>query len=137
MKKSELRQIIREVLREELSTKYKKYKKLKEALSRCTNCGCESEELTANAFGEKLCDDCWDNFINSERGLVDAYEQIAAGETFLLDASADPYAKEEEIAKAWNKYRKELVYPAAKCEKIEAKYEKEVTDYLFGEGWNE
>ena len=133
MTKSELRRMIREVLKEELFA----HKTLKEDtgrnFGRCTRCGAEAE-LESNAFGEKLCiDGCWDDFINEERGLVDAYEMVANGETFLLDV-ADPYAKDKELTNAWNKYRKDLIYSEEECAAIEAKYEKEVTDYLFGEG---
>lgn len=108
-------------------------KSLQENIGRCTRCGAKAE-FQSNAFGEKLCiDSCWDDFINEERGLVDAYEMVANGELFLLDV-ADPYAKEEELTNAWNKYRKDLIYTEEECAAIEAKFEKEVTDYLFGEG---
>lgn len=126
--KSELKQMIREALREELASK----KKLHESVGCCTACGAVADYLTSNIFGENLCDDCWDEFISTERGLVDLYELVAKGNPRLL-GTYNAHDREAEVSAAWNKYRKDFKYPKEKIARIEANYDRVITNYLFGD----
>ena len=37
----------------------------------CTKCGTNRKELLKTAYGDYLCEDCWDEYILTEAGLLE------------------------------------------------------------------
>ena len=103
MKKSELRQMIQEVLKEELSRK-----RLNETLySTCPECGAKNIASMFTAFGQELCQDCYSKYADSAKGQIEVFIALVDGRTDSSELSA---AELKAAADAWEKYRYELPF---------------------------
>jgi hypothetical protein len=73
---------------------------------RCSECWKKVGELdfTTNVYGDILCDDCWDDYINSDRGKVEYFVAVVKDEEDIRAFDADALG---EIAASWkrNKHR--------------------------------
>lgn len=54
----------------------------------CLECNKPNPEFK-NAYGENLCEDCWDEYINSDRGKVEYFLNITNGNAKLCNFDAD------------------------------------------------
>lgn len=55
----------------------------------CTNCGKTEGELLKTAYGDRLCEDCWDEYILTEAGLLEYLIGICNGDYPMSDFDAD------------------------------------------------
>lgn len=84
----------------------------------CEHCGKTAEEcnLIINVFGNLLCDDCWDKYINLSTGRVEYFVNLANGEEDLEDY--DPETLKLFVA-AWEKYKSELPMSEQEIQELE------------------
>jgi hypothetical protein len=103
MTKSELKAMIKEVLKEELSRK-----RLNETwYSTCPECGAENKVLEFTSFGQEICQDCYNKYADSEKGQIEVFIALVDGRTESSELSA---AELKAAADAWEKYRYELPF---------------------------
>jgi hypothetical protein len=64
----------------------------------CANCDAHRKELLKTAYGDFLCEDCWDDYINTEAGRLEYLIGICNG-----DYPADDFDAEflGEVAVSW------------------------------------
>ena len=76
---------------------------------RCSECMTKvgALEYTENVYGDVLCDDCWDEYINSDRGKIEYFVSIVNDEEDIRAFDADMLGA---IAVSWkrNKHRTEF-----------------------------
>jgi hypothetical protein len=103
MTKSELKEMVKEVLNEELSRK-----RLNETwYSTCPECGAENKVLEHTAFGQEICSDCYEKYIRSDKGQIEAFLALVDGRRNSSSLSA---AELKAAVDAWEKYRYELPF---------------------------
>jgi uncharacterized protein (DUF983 family) len=103
MTRSELRAMIREVLKEELSRK-----RLNETwYSTCPECDAENKVLKHTAFGQEICSDCYEKYIHSDKGQIEVFLALIDGRIGSSKLSATEL---KTAADAWEKYRYELPF---------------------------
>jgi uncharacterized protein (DUF983 family) len=103
MKKSELREMIKEVLKEELSRK-----RLNETwYSTCPECGAENKVLEHTAFGQEICSACYEKYIHSDKGQIEVFLALVDGRIESSELSATEL---KAAVDAWDKYRYELPF---------------------------
>ena len=102
--KSELKTMIREALREELS----KSKQLNETLyGTCEECGAKSAALTQTAFGQELCDSCYQKYGKSDKWPIEILLAMVERRRDPRDVSE---AELKAAIEAWKKYEAELPF---------------------------
>ena len=67
----------------------------------CNECG-KPNTVFKNAFGEILCEECWDEYINSDRGKVEHFINIVMGEEDLAAFDADHLGN---IVNSWTTHK--------------------------------
>lgn len=103
MKKSELREMIQEVLKEELSRK-----RLNETwYSTCPECGAENIVPEHTSFGQEICQDCYSKYADSDKGQIEVFIALVDGRIESSELSATEI---KAAADAWEKYRYELPF---------------------------
>jgi hypothetical protein len=68
----------------------------------CEKCGETLQELFESAYGYTLCDDCWDDYICSDKGKVEYLIGIVRGDYPMDYYDADFLG---EVAVAWKEYK--------------------------------
>lgn len=82
---------------------------------RCDRCEI-SGDLHLTIYGELLCEDCWDDYINSEQGRVEYLVSITKGAEDLRTFDADFLGV---VARSWNKYKDYTVFSNTEKSEIE------------------
>ena len=67
----------------------------------CANCGIHSSELLTTVYGDIICEDCWDEYINTEAGKLEYLVGICNGDYTVDEFDADFLC---EVAKSWKKH---------------------------------
>ena len=67
----------------------------------CTNCGKTKCEILKTAYGDFICEDCWDEYINSDEGKLEYFIGICRGDLSIDEFDADFLC---EAAKSWMLY---------------------------------
>lgn len=85
---------------------------------RCVNCDKTSGEFLKTAYGDMLCEDCWDDYINTEAGKLEYLIGICNG-----DYPAEEFDSEflGEVAVSWKINYNLLDFTPAERFKIEEK----------------
>lgn len=82
----------------------------------CSKCSKEVELTIPNSYGESLCEDCWDEYINTDRGKLEYFISLVRDEEDLKAFDADGLG---EIVTSWNKYKFDTEFSKADIEKFE------------------
>jgi hypothetical protein len=82
----------------------------------CSNCKKEVELTIPNSYGESLCNDCWDDYIITERGKLEYFVSLVRGEEDLRAFDADELG---EIVVSWNKYKFDTEFSKKEIEQFE------------------
>lgn len=102
MTKLELREMIKEVLREELSRKG-----LNETwYSTCPECGADQISMRTS-FGQEICQDCYNKYADSDKGQIEVFLALIDGR---IDSSKLSATELKAAVDAWEKYRYELPF---------------------------
>ena len=87
-------------------------------MERCAKCG--KEKLTSfeiTAYGEVRCEDCYDDYLMTDRGQVKYFIDIASSNNFNpLDYDADWLGH---VVNCWNRYKDELALSARFIKELE------------------
>ena len=85
----------------------------------CVNCGKNhSESFIKTAYGNWLCEDCWDDYICTEAGLLEYLIGICSGELSINDYDADFLCG---VAKSWMLNYKVLDFTSEQLVEFEKK----------------
>jgi hypothetical protein len=87
-------------------------------MERCEKCGKVLGEYFVTAYGEKRCEDCWDDYICTDRGKVEYLIGICNEDYPMSDFDADFLGW---VSTCWTKYRNELDMKMSEINRIEAK----------------
>ena len=77
----------------------------------CDWCGEElGSDAIVNYFGETLCDHCWDEYVNSEKGSLEYFVDLAINPDITAD-DIDFYlpSQRKKFRDAWEKYKDKTV----------------------------
>jgi hypothetical protein len=89
-------------------------------MEKCTYCGRETKQLLTTAYGEELCEDCWDDYICTKRGQVEYLIGICRGDYPASEFDADFLGS---VAVSWMLCQHKFKLPASEILEIEAKAE--------------
>lgn len=64
----------------------------------CAECGKATADLIKTAYGDYLCEDCWDDYICTEAGMLEYLIGICKGELPIEEFDADFLCG---VAKSW------------------------------------
>lgn len=87
-------------------------------MSLCEKCEKRTNDVFISVFDEPLCEDCWDDYLMTDRGKLEYFIGIAKGDLPISDYDADFLGH---VVTCWNKYKEELNYFKAIIESIETK----------------
>ena len=76
----------------------------------CGHCGKEDPELLTTSFGVTLCNNCWDDYLMTDRGKLEYFIGIVKEELPIEDYDADFLGH---ISACWNKYKDQLNYSSS------------------------
>ena len=68
----------------------------------CDCCSKIGNDIKQTAYGDFLCEDCWDEYIDSDRGKIEYFINILMGEENQDSYDADFLG---EAAASWSKYK--------------------------------
>ncbi len=83
----------------------------------CSKCMCTSYDLIQSAFGDELCEDCWDEYINSDEGLVEYFISICEDEN-PEEFDADFLCS---VVRAWLEYLPKLALTGQRISELNQK----------------
>lgn len=83
----------------------------------CEQCGKQTSDTLVNIFSEELCEDCWDNYLMTERGKLEYFVGLAKEELPLEDYDADFILHCSEM---WKKHKNLLNWSLQDIERVEA-----------------
>ena len=89
-------------------------------MARCYKCGKLLDNVLTTAYGEMRCEDCWDDYLMTDRGKVEYLIGITRGDYPMDYFDADFLGW---VASCWKKYRDELNLTMLDIKLIEAKAE--------------
>lgn len=81
----------------------------------CSRC-MEPCPLNQTLYGEPLCEDCWDEYIESEQGKIEYFVLIANGAEDIRAFDADHLG---EIISSWNKNKYNIILDEDEIEELE------------------
>ena len=87
-------------------------------MSCCEQCGRRQAELLKTVYGEFVCEDCWDDYICTDKGRVEYLIGICAGDYPASDFDADFLGY---VAVSWREHRDEVCCPPLEIAEIEEK----------------
>ena len=87
----------------------------------CANCDKTRGEFLKTAYGDYLCEDCWDDYINTETGRLEYLIGICNGDYPAEEFDADFLG---EVAKSWINHCTELDFTPQQRFEIEEKAHK-------------
>jgi hypothetical protein len=65
----------------------------------CANCDTQHKELLKTAYGDFICEDCWDEYINTDTGRLEYLIGICRGDYPASDFDAEFLG---EVARSWS-----------------------------------
>lgn len=71
----------------------------------CEKCEKQTNDVFVTVFNETLCEDCWDDYLMTDRGKLEYFIGIAKGDLPISDYDADFLGH---VSACWNKYKEEL-----------------------------
>ena len=80
----------------------------------CVNC--MKPRYIENAYGEILCDECWEEYLTTERGLVEYFIYITEGRSKVKHYDADFLG---EVGVSWKRHRSEIKLPELEIKMLE------------------
>ena len=83
----------------------------------CRTCTNICRGFSRTAFGTFVCDPCWNDYLESEKGKVELFLGICSGKYFITDFSEELL---NEIIISWRKYRSQLSLFKGELNSIEA-----------------
>lgn len=90
-------------------------------MERCVKCGKPLGTVMVTAYGEHRCEDCYDDYLMTDKGKVEYLIGLTNGELELKDYDADFLGH---VAVCWKKYRAEILpLTLGEVHAIEAKAE--------------
>ena len=89
-------------------------------MERCVKCGKPLGTFIITAYGERRCEDCYDDYLMTDKGKVEYLIGLASGELDLKDYDADFLGH---VAMCWNKYKEKLNLSIPQVIEIETKAE--------------
>ena len=87
-------------------------------MKRCEKCDKLLGEYFHTAYGEDRCEDCWDDYLMTDRGKVEYLIGICHDDYPASDFDAEFLGW---VASCWKKYRNELELSMSEVVEIEAK----------------
>jgi SRSO17 transposase len=84
----------------------------------CANCDTHRKELLKTAYGDYICEDCWDEYINSDRGLIEYFIAICNEDYSLEEFDADFLCS---VIRAWNEYSNDVYLTGQDIYELEKK----------------
>lgn len=87
-------------------------------MERCEKCGKVLGEYFMTAYGEKRCEDCWDDYLMTDRGKVEYFIGICNDDYPMSDFDADFLGH---VAVCWTEYRDELDMKMSEIRNLETK----------------
>ena len=87
----------------------------------CANCGIHSSDLLKTVYGDIICEDCWDEYINTDAGRLEYLVGICYGDLPISEFDADFLGS---VAKSWRAYATVLDLTAEQFTEIEQKAKK-------------
>ena len=87
-------------------------------MSVCAKCGKRTYDILETAYGEKRCEDCWDDYLMTDAGKVEYFIGIVRGDYPMSDFDADFLGF---VSVCWMKYRAQLNLSIAEVNQMEAK----------------
>ena len=85
---------------------------------RCEKCGKAVIDPLVTAYGDKRCDDCWDDYLMTDRGKVEYFLGIVRGDYAMEEFDADFLGH---VSVCWKEHRAELNMTIAEVQTLEAK----------------
>lgn len=85
---------------------------------KCAKCGKPIGTYITTAYGEVRCEDCYDDYLMTDKGKVEYFIGIVTGELPMSDYDADFLGH---VSVCWKKYRSMLSISMAEVVLIEAK----------------
>jgi hypothetical protein len=67
----------------------------------CANCGAHRKELLKTAYGDFICEDCWDDYISTDAGKLEYLIGICNEDYPMSEFDADFLG---EVAISWKKH---------------------------------
>ena len=55
----------------------------------CNRCDSHNKKLMRNIYGDYICEDCWDDYINSEAGKLEYFVGICRGDYQAAEFDSD------------------------------------------------
>lgn len=89
-------------------------------MERCAKCDKLMVEHFVTAYGEHCCEDCWDDYLMTDKGKVEYLIGICRGDYPASDFDADFLGH---VATCWNKYKECLNISVQQVISIEEKAE--------------
>ena len=74
----------------------------------CDKCDTHHKELLKTAYGEYICEDCWDEYICSDEGKLEYLVGICRGDYPASDFDADFLG---EVLMSWKRHHNKVVLP--------------------------
>jgi hypothetical protein len=84
----------------------------------CANCDTHRKELLKTAYGDYICEDCWDEYINTEAGRLEYLIGICRGDYPASEFDADFLG---EVAKSYMINYNMLDFTPMEMAELEAK----------------
>lgn len=83
----------------------------------CVKCGKPLGTHTITAYGEVRCENCYDDYLMTDKGKVEYFIGICTGELPIADYDADFLGH---VSACWQKYRDQLDMTIAEIRLLEA-----------------
>lgn len=87
-------------------------------MQQCRKCGKETNNIFTTAYGEKRCENCWDDYLMTDKGKVEYLIGICNKDYPMSDFDADFLGW---VSVCWKKYRNELDMKMSEINRIETK----------------
>jgi uncharacterized radical SAM superfamily protein len=83
----------------------------------CENCGKKTLDTLINVFKEELCEDCWDDYLMTDRGKLEYFIGIAKGDLPIEEFDADFLGH---CCVLWEEYKYSFPFSIKKINDIES-----------------
>ena len=84
----------------------------------CEKCGKKTYDLLTTVYGDIRCEDCWDDYLMTDRGKVEYFVGICREDYPMSDYDDDFLGR---ISSCWKQYCSEVALPPSEIRKIVAK----------------
>lgn len=71
----------------------------------CEKCGKQIFDVFINVYSETLCEDCWDDYLMTDRGKVEYFIGIVKGDLPITDYDADFLGH---VSACWKEHKNQL-----------------------------